>query len=62
MGCAGKIAQEWYILIKNDLAAIQVRVFVWELQAMWLLQRVHAAASKVFACDLIPLALGCWRS
>lgn len=53
MGCAGKIAQEWCILIKNYLAAVQVSVFVLELQAMWLLQRTCAAAGKVFALHVI---------
>ena len=53
MGCAGKIAQERCILIKNDLAAIQVSVFVLELRALWLLQRMHAASSKVFALRVV---------
>lgn len=52
-GCAGKIAQEWCILIKNDLAAVQLSVFVLELWAMWLLQRMRAATGKVFALHVI---------
>lgn len=49
VGCTGKIAQEWCILIKNDLAAVQVSVFVLELWATWLHLRMCAAANKVFA-------------
>lgn len=53
VGCAGKIAQEWCILIKKYLAAVQVSVFVLELQATWLLQHTCAAAGKVFALHVI---------
>lgn len=53
VGCAGKIAQERCILFKNDLAAVQVNVFVLKLWGMWLLQRMRAATGKVFALHVI---------
>lgn len=53
VGCAGKIAQEWCILLKNDLAAVQVSVFVLELWATWLHLRMHAVTSKVFALHVM---------
>lgn len=60
VGCDGKIAQEWCILIKNDLAAVQGSGFVLELRAMC------ATTGKGFACVLVchltPLALECRRS
>lgn len=63
VGCAGKIAQEWCILIRKMIWLVFRSVVLYQgcrlcgCFSIW----CSSWQSVCCACDTIPLALGCWR-
>lgn len=64
VGCAGKIAQEWCILIRKMIWLLFRSVVLYQgcrlcgCFSIW----CSRWQSVCCACDPMPLALGCWRS
>lgn len=63
VGCAGKIAQEWCILIRKIIWLLFRSVVLYQGCRLCGCFSVWCShwQSVCCVCDTIPLALGCWR-